>query len=146
MERRGYWLYRYSESQMLDHISSYAINFNISRDFYLSVLGSLGASLQTEFAVEENAAFTGQRVCGFGLGSKCAFWLIESRRPYTPRHIAFTAKSQHQVDLFYQTAISSGAGSLGGPGLRPQYHNHYYAAFVRDPDGNNIEAVCHDAY
>ena len=130
---------------MLDHVSSYTTDFNASRNFYLSVLAPLGASLQVEFAVENDAEFPGQRVCGFGDTSRSAFWLIESLQSFTPRHIAFTAACRYQVDLFYQIAIDAGAASLGAPGFRPQYHDHYYAAFVQDPDGNNIEAVCHES-
>jgi predicted lactoylglutathione lyase len=59
-------------------------------------------------------------------------------------HIAFIAPNRHAVDLFYSNALKHGGKDEGKPGLRPQYHAHYYAAYVRDPDGNKLQAVCHD--
>ena len=83
------------------------------------------------------------RLCAFGPGRKPCFWLIEAKQAATPRHIAFAARERPAVDAFYQAALEIGARDNGPPGPRPMYHKDYYGAFVLDPDGNNIEAVCH---
>jgi predicted lactoylglutathione lyase len=72
------------------------------------------------------------------------FWLQASNdEPRTHQHVAFTARSRAEVDAFHAAALAAGGKDNGGPGLRPHYHPHYYGAFVFDPDGNNVEAVCH---
>ncbi|MEJ2116859.1 MAG: VOC family protein, partial [Alphaproteobacteria bacterium] len=82
---------------------------------------------------------------GYGtkaVGWKPAFW-IGAGKPAPQGHIAFQAADRPSVDAFYQAALAAGAKDDGGPGLRPHYHPDYYAAFVIDPDGNRLEAVCH---
>ena len=74
---------------------------------------------------------------------KPSFWVGEGAKASGPLHVAFVAPSRAAVDVFYHAAIEAGGADNGAPGLRPQYHATYYAAFVLDPDGNNIEAVCH---
>ena len=74
---------------------------------------------------------------------KPSFWVGESAKASGPLHVAFVSPSRAAVDVFYHAAIAAGGADNGAPGLRPQYHAAYYAAFVLDPDGNNIEAVCH---
>lgn len=84
-------------------------------------------------------------------GKKADVWFIEGPSPYGGAaatrgcHLAWRAQSRAQVDAFYHAAIAAGAQDNGAPGLRPEYHAHYYGAFVLDPEGNNIGAVCHGA-
>ncbi len=128
---------------MIDHLSSYATDYIVTKSFYTAAFAPLGYSLQTEFVAEWNQDFPTQRMCAFGVDGKPIFWIIEAKEKFTPRHIAFTAPSRKSVNLFYEQAIKNGGNDNGEPGLRPMYHEHYYGAFVIDPDGNNIEAVCH---
>ena len=69
--------------------------------------------------------------------------VVEALEPYSPRHVAFTAADRDAVKAFYEAALAAGGKDNGEPGLRPIYHEHYFGAFVLDPDGNNVEAVCH---
>ena len=80
---------------------------------------------------------------GFGAGQKPFFWIGDGESPSGPLHVAFTAGSRAAVDAFYAAALRAGGKDNGPPGLRPHYHANYYGAFVLDPDGHNIEAVCH---
>jgi len=82
---------------------------------------------------------------GTGADGKPFFWIGNGKKPVGGLHVAFTAHSRSQVDTFYQAALTAGGRDNGAPGLRPHYHPNYYGAFVFDPDGNNIEAVCHQA-
>ena len=81
---------------------------------------------------------------GLGVAPKPDFWLGEGAPHVPPVHFAFRAASRAQADAFYRAAMAAGGRDNGPPGLRPRYHANYYGAFVFDPDGNNIEAVCHD--
>lgn len=128
---------------MFDHLSTYATDYDATKTFYGGVMTALGYSLQMEFVAEWNTDFPTQRMCAFGPEGKPAFWIIEVKDAYTPRHIAFSAPSRAIVDAFYAAAIDGGGKDNGQPGLRPIYHEHYYGAFALDPDGNNVEAVCH---
>ena len=128
---------------MIDHLSSYATDYLKAKHFYEAVFQVLGYLLQSEFVAEWDAEFPTRRMCSFGVDGKSSFWVIETKQEYTPRHIAFSAPSRSVVDAFYTQATAQGGTDNGAPGLRPMYHEHYYAAFVIDPDGNNIEAVCH---
>jgi predicted lactoylglutathione lyase len=128
---------------MIDHISTYATNYPATKSFYEAVFAPLGYSLQMEFVAEWNLNFPTQRMCGLGVKGKPSFWIIEVKEKATPRHVAFSATSRSAVDLFYQQAMENGGKDNGEPGLRPTYHEHYYGAFAFDPDGNNVEAVCH---
>jgi len=94
--------------------------------------------------IEIPKEFTGGRVVlGLGEPEKADFWISEGT-PQTPHiHIAFRAKTRADVDAFYKAAIAAGGRDNGAPGPRPHYHANYYGAFVLDPDGHNIEAVCH---
>jgi predicted lactoylglutathione lyase len=85
----------------------------------------------------------GAAVFGYGVPPKPDFWVSEGA-PNEPRvHVAFRADTHEQVDAFYQAALAAGGKDNGGPGPRPHYHENYYGAFVLDPDGHNVEAVCH---
>ena len=123
---------------MLDHIGFTVADFARSRDFYVAALATLGLQKQVEFQTPSGAVHA-----GFGSTDKAFFWIGTGDRPKGGAHIAFTAESRVEVDEFYRAAIEAGGLDNGGPGLRPDYHPNYYGAFVFDPDGNNIEAVCH---
>ena len=128
-----------SEQSVFDHLSTYATDFERTRDFYCAALSPLGIRLVTE----TTACDGNERVCAFGSGQRGQFWVIESSVAYTPRHLAFRAVSRQHVDQFYMAALTAGGTDNGAPGIRPHYHADYYGAFVIDPDGNDIEAVFH---
>ena len=124
---------------MIDHTGLSVSNFEDAKSFYDAALAPLGASMLMTVPTE----FTGGvQVGGYGR-ERPVFWLHEGEKQAPPVHMAFTATSRAEVDAFYAAAIAAGGTDNGGPGLRPHYHPNYYGAFVRDPDGNNIEAVCH---
>ena len=121
---------------LLDHIGLGVDDFETSRAFYTAALTPLGGRV-----VMEGGGTSG---CGFGLGEKPEFWLHRGKKaPSTSVHLAFVAESQAAVDAFHKAALAAGGRDNGAPGLRPYYHPNYYGAFVLDPDGNNVEAVCH---
>ena len=125
---------------MIDHTGIGVADPKKSRHFYEAALGPLGYRVIMEIPVQVTG---GAVVLGLGVPPKPDFWLHQGT-PQTPRvHIAFAAASREQVDGFYQAAMAAGGRDNGAPGVRPHYHQHYYGAFVLDPDGHNIEAVCH---
>lgn len=129
---------------MIDHLSTYATDYEATRAFYEAALGALGYAVQMEFTAEWNEDFPTQRMCALGPTGRPVFWIIETREAASARHVAFSAPSRADVDKYHRRAVDAGGIDNGAPGLRPQYHEHYYGAFVLDPDGNNTEAVCHD--
>lgn len=118
---------------ILDHIGIPVSNFARSKDFYTKVLKSLNCGLIMEV---EGAA-------GFGTKGKPEFWFGEAP-VHDKVHITFAARNREQVRKFYEAALAAGGKDNGPPGIREHYHPNYYGAFVFDPDGHNIEAVCHD--
>jgi len=120
---------------MIDHASLSVADLGAARRFYEAALRPLGYSVVME---------AGEHGIGIGPG-RPVFWLFEGGRQTPPAHIAFAATSRAEVDAFHEAAVGAGGADNGGPGLRPQYHPNYYGAFVRDPEGHNIEAVCHAA-
>lgn len=127
---------------MIDHTGVTVSDFQRSREFYRQALAPLGYGL----LMEVPASVTGRAdVAGFGEPPKPDFWVISGQPNHPPVHIAFRAATRAMVDAFYQAAIAAGGRENGGPGIRPHYHPNYYGAFVLDPDGHNIEAVCHQA-
>jgi len=126
---------------MLDHIGFKVSNFVASKSFYERVLAPLGYGLVMEVTPE----MTGTDAChaGFGAVGKPSFWISPGGTRHDRLHIALVAKSREAVDAFHSTALAAGAQDNGPPGIRAQYHPNYYGAFVLDPDGHNIEAVCH---
>ena len=127
---------------MLDHMGFPAVDFEKSKAFYDKALAPLGVSVVMAVSAEESGS---DAFAGYGSDGKPDFW-VASGRPageITHFHVAFVARDRATVDAFYAAAIAAGGRDNGGPGLRPHYHPNYYAAFVFDPDGNNIEAVCH---
>lgn len=119
---------------MLDHVSLKVADFQTSLAFYKTILPALGIGMLYG---------DGESYAGFGIAPKAFFWINKSGLPGTGTHIAFPAESRAAVDAFYQAALAAGAKDNGPPALRPHYHPDYYGAFVFDPDGYNIEAVCH---
>jgi catechol 2,3-dioxygenase-like lactoylglutathione lyase family enzyme len=125
---------------MIDHTGVNVSDFEKSKAFYAKALAPIGYQVIKEFP----AAITGSAdVAGFGQPPMPDFW-IASGKPNIPAvHIAFRVSSRALVEAFYAAAIAAGGRDNGGPGVRPHYHPGYYGAFVLDPDGHNIEAVCH---
>lgn len=118
---------------MLDHIIISVSDLAASRAFYEQALAPLGYSVVMDFGDG----------CGFGVLEKPDFFIRQGDQ-VTPRvHIAFTSRDRASVDQVHAAALAAGGTDNGAPGLRAEYHPSYYGAFVLDPDGHNIEAVCH---
>jgi len=118
---------------MLDHIVLNVKDVATSKKFYHEALSPLGYEIVMDFP----------EGVGFGIAGKPDFW-ISSRKPsHTNLHVAFHCNERNLVNSFYEAAIAAGGRDNGKPGVREMYHPNYYGAFVFDPDGNNIEAVCH---
>ncbi|MGQ3675430.1 VOC family protein [Xanthobacter sp. TB0139] len=124
---------------MLDHVGLCVSNLERSRAFYVTALAPLGSTI----AMEVSAEMTGDKAhIGFGPTGKPRFWISEGD-VVGASHVAFSAADRAQVDAFHAAALAAGGRDNGAPGLRPHYHLDYYGAFVLDPDGHNLEAVCH---
>jgi catechol 2,3-dioxygenase-like lactoylglutathione lyase family enzyme len=117
---------------MIDHIGIRVSDYERSKRFYTLALAPLGYSLMME----------GSSGAGFRSQAIPDFW-VKAGVPAPSVHVAFSSRDRAGVDAFYRAALAAGATDNGAPGLRPQYHAAYYGAFVLDPDGYNIEAVCH---
>ena len=124
---------------MIDHIGFSVSDYARAKRFYEQALAPLGYTLIMEVQQPENDA----PAAGFGIDKKPDFWIGGEGGLNKPVHIAITAKTRAAVDAFYKAAMAAGGKDNGAPGLRPHYHPNYYGAFVLDPDGHNIEAVCH---
>ena len=127
---------------MIDHTGIVASDFDRSKEFYSKALSAIGYSLLMEFPASVTLQMD---VAGFGElpEPEPDFWVSKGSPNNPPIHVAFRVKTRAQVDAFFQAAIAAGGRDNGQPGLRPHYHPSYYGAFVLDPDGHNIEAVCH---
>ena len=128
---------------MLDHVGFAVSDIVRSRAFYEQALGSIGITMIMEISPEQNVDGGGGTALGFGAEGNPFFWIGDNQRVGEGTHIAFTVETRDQVDAFHEAALAAGGRDHGAPGLRPRYHPNYYAAFVLDPDGLNIEAVCH---
>ena len=128
---------------MFDHIGITVSDPRHSRAFYAKALAPLGYAPVMDLTREQTGGYEGT---GFGKDGRPMFWIGDGQTRSGPTHVAFTAASRADVDRFYAAAIAAGGRDNGAPGPRPHYHANYYGAFVRDPDGNNIEAVCHAAH
>jgi catechol 2,3-dioxygenase-like lactoylglutathione lyase family enzyme len=118
----------------LDHVGLDVSDYAASKAFYEQALAPLGLTLMMEPVPE---------VGGFG-DDFPIFWIARrDRGPDSGTHVAFTAEDRATVEAFHAAALAAGGTDNGAPGPREIYHPHYYGAFVLDPDGNNIEAVCH---
>lgn len=129
---------------MIDHIGYRVSNYERSKAFYAKALAPLGYSLQMEYG----------KAGGFGANGKPSLWIGEDEFSFwdkdhktgaAPAHIALVAKDRAAVDAFHAAAVAAGGKDFGAPGVRAVYHPNYYGAFILDPDGNNLEAVCHSA-
>jgi catechol 2,3-dioxygenase-like lactoylglutathione lyase family enzyme len=119
---------------MLDHLSIQCVDVTAAAAFYDTVLATIGGKRILDFGP----------VIGYGVDFPC-FWLgpLEHDGPNRADHIAFRARTREEVHAWFDAAVGLGAEVLHEPRVWPEYHPHYYGAFVRDPDGNNVEAVCH---
>ena len=125
---------------MIDHIGLAVKDMDRAKAFYMGALKPLGIGVIMEVTAEQTGA---DAHAGFGKDGKAFFWIGTGNKPRGGAHVAFTAQTRAEVDSFYRAALAAGGRDNGAPGPRPHYHEHYYGAFVLDPDGNNIEAVCH---
>lgn len=118
---------------MFDHLGFGVADFAASRAFYVAALAPLGIEVAMEFDGR----------AGMGRDGRPQLWFGSKNKPASPMHLAFVARNRAEVRAFHEAALKAGAKDNGGPGLRPNYHPHYYGAFVIDLNGHNIEAVCH---
>ena len=125
---------------MLDHIGFPVSNFARSRAFYVAALAPLGYVPVMDVTREQTGSYEGT---GFGTNHKPSLWIGAGSPLQGSVHVALAADSRAQVDRFHAAAIAAGGRDNGPPGIRAHYHPNYYGAFVLDPDGHNIEAVCH---
>ena len=123
---------------MIDHIGIRISDLAASRRFYDATFAAMGGGMLYQVPLEHTG---GKALMGYGR-DRPVFW-VEDGVATSPQHIAFAADSRAEVDAFHKAALTAGGRDNGPPGLRPQYHPDYYGAFAFDPDGNNIEAVCH---
>ncbi len=126
---------------MIDHIGFPVSDYAKAKAFYEKTLAPLGYAMIMEVTAEQTES--GAAACGFGKDGKPDFWIGGEGGLAGVVHVAIVAESRAAVDAFYQAALAAGGRDNGAPGLRPHYHPNYYGAFVLDPDGHNIEAVCH---
>ncbi len=136
---------------MLDHIGIEVTDYEASRAFYDAALGAIGLEVIKTFTTPQ-----GRRMAGYGpaatrktddamdphLPGKPELWIAEDEVARVPFHFAFRVPTRALVDAFYEAALAAGGKDNGGPGIRAHYHPDYYGAFVIDPDGYNVEAVC----
>jgi catechol 2,3-dioxygenase-like lactoylglutathione lyase family enzyme len=132
----------FQESTMIDHTGVAVSDFERSKAFYGAALGAIGYAKLLEMGPEITGSTS---VAGFGEPPKPDFWIHAGTPNVPPIHVAFRVPTPALVRAFHAAALAAGGTDNGAPGLRPHYHAAYYGAFVRDPDGHNIEAVCHEA-
>ena len=120
---------------MIDHIGIKVSDYDRAVAFYTKALAPLGYTQLRSYP----------QVSGFGEKGKPDFW-ISTGQGQVAAHVAFVTNSRKIVRAFYEAAIAAGGKDNGAPGVRAHYHEHYFGAFVIDPDGNNVEAVCHEPY
>ena len=126
---------------MLDHVGFAVADAERSKRFYEQALAPLGIKLIMSVTPEQTES--GGTAHGFGSDGTPYFWVGDNERVGEGTHVAFEAASRADVDAFYRAALDAGGRDNGAPGIRLRYHPNYYGAFVYDPDGINIEAVCH---
>lgn len=124
---------------MIDHIGFPVSDYARAKAFYTAALAPLGYTLVMEVQQHGNDA----PAAGFGRDGKPDLWIGGEGGMNKPLHVAILAADRASVDAFHRAALAAGGRDNGAPGLRPHYHPNYYGAFVHDPDGHNIEAVCH---
>ncbi len=121
---------------MFDHVKFGVSDYAASKAFFLKALEPLGVAV-----VSEGPPTYGVELSSKGKASLC---LYQTEEKPAHLHLAFTAENRQQVEAFYRAAMEAGGKDNGAPGLCPEYHANYYAAFVIGPDGHNVEAVCHE--
>ncbi len=124
----------------IDHMGLSVSDFERAKAFYVAALKPLGGGVIMEFPYGAVGPFA---MAGLGVAGKPFFWISTGEKTAPHLHVAFRAETRDQVDEFYAAAMQAGGTDNGAPGLRLHYHANYYGAFVLDPDGHNIEAVCH---
>ena len=124
----------------IDHMGLQVADYEQALRFYRAALAPLGISVVMQVTKEQTGGYEG---AGLGRDGKPDFWLSAGKLTETPLHIAFVADSRATVDRFFEAALAAGGVDNGAPGIRAHYHPNYYGAFVLDPEGHNIEAVCH---
>jgi catechol 2,3-dioxygenase-like lactoylglutathione lyase family enzyme len=124
----------------IDHIGLQVSDYVRALSFYVHALAPLGIAVVMRVTKEETGGYEG---AGFGRDGKPWFWIGTGGRTTPHVHIAFVAETREAVDRFFEAALAAGGVDNGSPGIRAHYHPDYYGAFVLDPDGHNIEAVCH---
>jgi len=127
---------------MIAHIGITVSDIEISKKFYAQALNPIGYQLLREYGVTPARPTAS---AGFGEPPRADLWIYQGKPNVASTHIAFLVTKRTLVDDFYRAAVAAGGRNNGEPGLRPQYSTNYYAAFVLDPDGYNIEAVCREA-
>jgi catechol 2,3-dioxygenase-like lactoylglutathione lyase family enzyme len=125
---------------MIDHTGVGVSDFARSKAFYSTALAAIGYELLKAFPAEITGTVD---VAGFGEGGKPDFWISSGGANTPPVHVAFRVATRAEVDAFHAAGLAAGGTDNGAPGIRAHYHPDYYGAFIRDPDGHNIEAVCH---
>jgi catechol 2,3-dioxygenase-like lactoylglutathione lyase family enzyme len=125
---------------MIDHLGIGVHDFQASRRFYDAALAPLDIGVVMEVTPEQTG---GRHGIGYGKDGKPFFWIGDGGLRGAGMHVAFTARTRAQVDAFHAAGLEAGGQDNGRPGLRPHYHPNYYGAFLFDPDGLNVEAVCH---
>lgn len=128
---------------MIDHLTLLVSDFQRSLAFYRAALAPLGYEVIMHLTREQIPGLPFAEGAGMGAQGKPDFWLRPADGPVAPTHVAFAAPDRATVDAFHAAALAAGGTDHGAPGLRPEYHPNYYGAFVLDPDGYNVEAVCH---
>jgi len=125
----------------LSHVGIPVTDIERSKKFYEAALGALGMAVTMQVGSDQTES--GGTAIGFGAkGDNGLFWIGDNEKVGEGVHVAFEAESHEQVRAFHQAALAAGGRDNGAPGPRPHYGPNYYAAFVYDPDGANIEAVC----
>jgi catechol 2,3-dioxygenase-like lactoylglutathione lyase family enzyme len=119
---------------MIDHVGVRVQDFSKLVAFYREALAPIGYSVLMEFP----------DVAGLGTKGKPDLWIMKTDKTPHPTHVAISAAERAHIDAFHAAGLTAGGTDNGAAGLRPDYHPHYYAAFILDPEGNNIEVVCHD--
>ena len=122
---------------MFDHVKFGVSDYAASKAFFLKALAPFGVGVVSEGAPTHGVELSPR-------GGKVSLCLYQNEEKPAPLHLAFVAENRDQVDAFYRAAMEAGGKDNGAPGLCPEYHANYYAAFVIGPDGHNIEAVCHE--
>ncbi|WP_184722749.1 VOC family protein [Caulobacter sp.] len=133
---------------MIDHMGVTVRDLQAAKAFYDAAFAALGIGVVMSVTAEETGS---SAFLGYGptqdrrdiQAGKPSFWISQGDTITGPMHVAFLAADRAQVDAFHAAALAAGGTDNGAPGVRPHYHPNYYAAFVLDPDGRNVEAVCH---